>query len=329
MQRRLGRTRLSVSPIGLGLAALGRPGYINLGHAGDMPAGRTVEELERRCHEVLDAAWAAGIRYVDAARSYGRAEEFLATWLRSRGLGPGALTIGSKWGYRYTADWRVDVERHEVKEHTAEALQRQVAESRSILGEHLTLYQIHSATPESGVLDNASVLAELARLREEGLGLGVSVSGPSQSQMVRRAVELRIDGAPLFDSVQATWNLLDRSAEPALHDAADAGLGIIVKEVLANGRLTERNREPGSSARAVLQRVAGRHHSSLDAVAIGAALRRPWASVVLSGAATVEQLQSNLAATKLALDDEDDAELDALAEEVSAYWETRSALPWN
>ena len=329
MQRRLGRTGLSVSPIGLGLAALGRPGYINLGHAADMPRGRTVEDMERRCHEVLDAAWAAGICYVDAARSYGRAEEFLATWLRSHNLGPGALTVGSKWGYRYTGDWRVDAERHEVKEHSIEALRRQVAESRSVLGEHLALYQIHSATPESGVLDNASVLAELARLREEGLRLGVSVSGPSQSQTVLRAVELLIDGAPLFDTIQATWNLLDRSAEPALHDAADAGLGIIVKEVLANGRLTERNREPGFGARAVLQRVAERHHSSLVAVAIGAALRRPWASVVLSGAATVAQLRSNMAATRLALDDEDDAELDALAEDVTAYWETRSALPWN
>jgi aryl-alcohol dehydrogenase-like predicted oxidoreductase len=33
---------------------------------------------------VLDAAYAGGIRYVDAARSYGRAEEFLADWLNSR-----------------------------------------------------------------------------------------------------------------------------------------------------------------------------------------------------------------------------------------------------
>ena len=34
--------------------------------------------------EVLDAAYAAGIRYIDAARSYGRAEEFLAAWLAAR-----------------------------------------------------------------------------------------------------------------------------------------------------------------------------------------------------------------------------------------------------
>ena len=36
--------------------------------------------------EVLDAAYGAGVRYFDAARSYGRAEQFLGSWLRARGL---------------------------------------------------------------------------------------------------------------------------------------------------------------------------------------------------------------------------------------------------
>ena len=34
--RELGKTGLMVSRIGLGMAALGRPGYINLGHAEDL-----------------------------------------------------------------------------------------------------------------------------------------------------------------------------------------------------------------------------------------------------------------------------------------------------
>ena len=40
--------------IGLGLAALGRPGYINLGHDEDLPPGRQVDDLRRRTHELLD-----------------------------------------------------------------------------------------------------------------------------------------------------------------------------------------------------------------------------------------------------------------------------------
>ena len=54
------------------------------------------------------SAYACICRYYDAARSYGRAEEFLSSWLR--GLPPDALgrtVVGSKWGYYYTADWQV------------------------------------------------------------------------------------------------------------------------------------------------------------------------------------------------------------------------------
>lgn len=49
------------------------------------------------------AAATPACRYYDAARSYGRAEEFLAGWLDSRGITPGQVLVGSKWGYTYTA----------------------------------------------------------------------------------------------------------------------------------------------------------------------------------------------------------------------------------
>src|SRR5438132_12994570 len=79
--RPLGKTGLTVSRIGLGLAALGRPGYINLGHAADLHREYDVAAMEAGARAVLDAAWEAGVRYFDAARSYGRAEAFLAGWL--------------------------------------------------------------------------------------------------------------------------------------------------------------------------------------------------------------------------------------------------------
>src|SRR5258707_253682 len=86
-----------------GAAGPGRPGYINLGQSGDV--GDThVEAMERHAHEVLDAAYEGGVRYFDAARSYGRAEAFLGSWLGRRGLSRDDVTVGSKWGYTYTAD---------------------------------------------------------------------------------------------------------------------------------------------------------------------------------------------------------------------------------
>src|SRR4051812_27414450 len=128
----LGRTGLVVSRIGLGLAALGRPGYINIGHADDLAQGYDVPAMQAQAFGVLDAAWAAGVRYFDAARSYGRGEEFLAGWLTARRIDPAEVTVGSKWGYVYTAGWRADADRHEVKDHSLANLLRQAAESRAI-----------------------------------------------------------------------------------------------------------------------------------------------------------------------------------------------------
>ena len=304
--------------LGLGLAALGRPGYINLGHGEDLASETDVPALESRAHAVLDAALAGGVRYFDAARSYGRAEEFLGSWFQERAIRPGEVTVASKWGYTYTAGWRVDAERHEVKDLSLENLTRQIAESRAILGEHLQLYQIHSATLESRVLEDRALLNELARLRESGLRIGLTVSGPRQRETIERALE--VGG---FDAVQATWNLYERSAGPALADADGAGLAVIVKEALANGRLTARGGDPR------LLDAAEQRAASPDALALAAALVQPWAHVVLSGAATVPHLESNLAARTIDYDGELDEELAPLTEDRDAYWETRADLNWN
>ena len=239
-----GNTDLKVTPIGLGLAALGRPGYINLGHAEDLRSGYSVDAMRKHAHEVMDAAWQAGIRYFDAARSYGRAEEFLSSWLPKQGIRSNDITVGSKWGYTYTAGWQVELpaeEKHEVKDHSLAVLNRQFDESRSNLGDCLDLYQIHSATLDSEVLENDEVLSRLAELRDSGLTIGFSTSGPQQAATIRKGLAIERGGRPLFESVQATWNLLEQSAGSALAEAHDAGRGVIVKEALANGRLTSRN----------------------------------------------------------------------------------------
>src|SRR5713101_2098644 len=149
--RTLGSTGLTVSRMGLGLAALGRPAYINLGRDNDFGPHRAVADLERRCHDMLDVAYSAGIRHVDTARSYGMAEAFLGSWLKKVNLLPDAITVGSKWGYSYVGSWRLDAPVHELKDLSVETLRRQVVESRALLGDRLRLYQIHSATLESGV----------------------------------------------------------------------------------------------------------------------------------------------------------------------------------
>ncbi|MBK3644426.1 aldo/keto reductase [Streptomyces sp. MBT33] len=308
--------------IGLGLAAVGRPGYINLGRDEDLGEHRTVEALRTRTHELLDAAYAQGVRYFDAARSYGRSEEFLAAWLAAN---PHVddVVVGSKWGYTYTADWTTDAETHEVKDHSVRTYERQRAETAALLGDRLDLYQIHSVTPDSPALTDKELHAELARAAAQGLTIGFSTSGPAQADAIRAALAVTVDGEPLFRTVQSTYNALETSAGPALAEAHDAGLTVIVKEGMANGRLA------APHAPEALKAVAEETSLGCDAVALALILRQPWAGVVLSGAATLTQLSSNLHAAAVDLDEDQLARLSALAEEPRAYWEKRNSLPWH
>lgn len=326
-----GSTSLTVTPIGLGLAALGRPGYITLNHGEDI-SNTEVEAMEQHAHSVLDVAWAAGIRYFDAARSYGRAELFLSNWLDKREIDLASVVVGSKWGYTYTADWQVEAEQHEIKDHSLAVLDRQWGETRWNLGSYLNVYQIHSATLASGVLTNTDVLKRLAELKAAGTVIGLSLSGAAQGETLRRAMDVSDgDGEMLFGSVQATWNVLEPSAGAVLDEAYQRGMGVIVKEVVANGRLTAKNAENPefAEAYALLQAEAERLETTVDALAIAAALNQSWAGIVLSGASTPAQLASNVAAVTVGWDEQAAERLGTLAEDPVCYWQTRSNLAWN
>jgi aryl-alcohol dehydrogenase-like predicted oxidoreductase len=317
----LGRDGPLVSRIGLGLAAIGRPAYITTNRARDLGGDRSAETLRELTYRLLDAAHASGVRYIDVARSYGSAEAFLSGWLTSRS-GTGDVVVGSKWGYTYVGDWDIAAPVQEVKDLSLTTFERQYAETRSLLGNRVRLYQVHSLTIESGALEDVSLLSALARRRREGLLLGITTTGPRQADTVRRALEVRVDGRQLFSSVQATWNLLEPSAGPALGEAAAAGWAVIVKEAVANGRLTPVGDAGGDHT--PLGRAAASAGATPDALAIAAGLAQPWVSVVLSGAAGVDQLESNLRALEVGA-----VEIPDLAEPAEEYWAARSARPWT
>ncbi|HEV7907705.1 MAG TPA: aldo/keto reductase [Pseudonocardiaceae bacterium] len=298
----------------LGLAALGRPAYINLGREDALPVHRGVESMRDACWRVLDTAYDAGLRWVDAARSYGLAEEFLAGWLTDRAHDD--VTVSSKWGYAYVADWRPDAEVHEVKEHSLERFSRQWGETRGLLGDSVALYQVHSLTVDSPLFTDRALLHALA---DSGVRLGFSTSGPQQADVVRRGLDLHVGGRRLFDAVQSTWNLLEPSVGPALAEAHDAGVQVLVKEGLANGRLAVRPPQR-------VQELAEDNGVGPDAVALAAVFAQPWADVVLSGAASSAQLLSNLDAGRVRLAPD---ELASLTEPAEQYWATRASLAWD
>lgn len=301
--------QLQLPRIGLGMAALGRPGYINLGHGSDI-TDRSVEAMRQQAHATLDAAYItprslelpplqlpctplrtlhtlpryeAGIRYIDCARSYGLSEDFVASWLAARPEAAPAVTVGSKWGYEYTAAWRVQVgegESHEVKQLTVEVLTRQLEETKAYLP-GVALYQIHSASLD--VLEDEAVLAALGRLRDSGTVVGLSVSHP-QPPTIEAAIAVQVGGRPLFGAVQATFNLLDPSCGAALQKAYEAGMFVIIKEAVANGRLVQGAPRP-------LREEAEARGVGVDALSLAWVLSHPWVGLCLSGASTPEQAQ--------------------------------------
>ncbi len=111
-----------------------------------------------------------------------------------------------------------------------------------------------------------------------------------------------------------------------LREAHDSGRVVLVKELLANGRLTARG-DAGMAGE--LAALAQSLATTPDAIALAAALAQPWADVVLLGASTVAQLESNLGALELQLAPADLRRLDRMRVPAQTYWQQRSRLPWN
>ena len=332
--------------VGLGLAALGRPGYINLQRDNHL-ASRTVEGMQHQANTVMDALFQQSrglskqeklIPWLDCARSYGLSEKFVGEYLRSNNVSPADVYVSSKWGYTYVAEWNVELGEgmpHEVKDHSLGNFLKQVQETC----EYVKLYQVHSATFDSGILTNTKVHEALSKCRQErGWKIGLSVSGPQQDELIREAMQIKVaDSTRLFDSVQCTYNILEQRPHDALIEAQQAGMDIIIKEGLANGR---------TLSNPTLLELSSKLNCQPDQLALAAILVQPFQPRVLSGSVTVAQLQSNLesfysienpdnmsVAERLVSTEEGKEVLQKLMDsckmESEQYWADRSALKWN
>lgn len=87
--------------VGLGMAALGRPGYINLNRESTLGNDRPVEWMQKQANCVMDKLFEISKErpWLDCARSYGLSEKFVGEYLRSRGIIPENVYVSSKWGY--------------------------------------------------------------------------------------------------------------------------------------------------------------------------------------------------------------------------------------
>jgi len=310
--------------IGLGLAALGRPGYINIGHDNDLGSDKSKASMRDYCHQVLDFAYSNGIRYFDTARVYGDAEEFLSSWIRKQSQFNGF--VGSKWGYEYLANWEVNADKHERKDHSAAFLKQQWVETRMNLGKNVDLYHIHSVTPDSSVLDDPTVIKELESIKKNGLEIGISTSGPEQKKTIEKFLKIN-EKLKLFSFLQSTVNILEQSCIPILKEAHNQKINIIAKEVFSNGLLTNANKDYHQEQLQNLQNIAKEIDLTLEQISYLWVYQLPFIKIILTGASTVSQLQENLNCLKKL--NTTIPNLDNLYLSVEDYWSTRKSLSWN
>ncbi|EAR00009.1 aldo/keto reductase [Maribacter sp. HTCC2170] len=311
--------------IGLGTAALGRPQYINVRLE---PSEMNLKSFRAQSFSVLERAYELGVRYFDTAPGYGLAENLLLEWLNTKN--DSSIQIATKWGYTYVANFNSNAKVHEIKEHSLEKLNEQWQISRAFLP-NLKVYQIHSATLETGVLENRAILERMAFLKNEHqIEIGITVTGENQTEVIKKALDVSVNQEQLFDAFQVTYNILDQSLNAISKELIGQNKRIIIKEALANGRLF-RNTSYDHYLKLynVLEELAKNHNVGVDVIALKFCEQTIAKNMVLSGASNIVHLESNLKANTAVLSEDDIAMLKNFKIDTTKYWQERKQLIWN
>lgn len=312
--------------IGLGTAAIGRPQYINIGQSQD--AKFSLEAFRQDGLDVLNAAYDRGIRYFDTAPGYGMAEELILEWVSNKQ--DSSIEIATKWGYTYVANFAPDAVQHEIKEHSLSKLEEQWNHSKALLP-HLFIYQIHSATLESGVLENRAVLRRLFDLKStHGISIGLTTSGSNQNEVIRKSLEVKFEGVQLFDVFQVTYNVFEQSLAKIMDRLSQQNKKVVIKEAMANGRIFPNKQYPHyAKAYRSLEALATKYSVGVDAIALRFCLDSLPIFKVLSGASMPKHITENLKANQFRLLEGEIEILTSLAVESEHYWAERKKLSWN
>ncbi|MGW8315214.1 MAG: aldo/keto reductase [Bacteroidales bacterium] len=208
-KRTLGKTGFSISEIGLGTWQVG---------------GRWGSHFnEQNAETIVNQAIDEGINFIDTADVYGDglSEKTVGKVVRSRSE---RVYVATKCGRRLSP--------HNNKTYTPEALRRFVEDSLSNSGlESLDLIQLHC--PPEEVYDRPEIFGLFDRLKEEGkiLNMGVSVEKVEEA--------LKAIAYPNVTTIQIIFNMFrHKPAEVFFPEAAQKGVGIIVRVPLASGMLT-------------------------------------------------------------------------------------------
>ncbi len=311
--RRLGRSGLAVSAVGLGCNNFGR--------------AQTATETLEGTRAVVDAALDAGVTFFDTADTYGArpglSEELLGQALGSR---RDEVVVATKFGMSMRGAAGEDFGARGSRRYVVRAVEGSLRRLRT---DWIDLYQFHTPDPFTPVEETLSALDDLVRA---GKVRYVGHSNRAGWQIAEAEFVARAAGGTRFVSAQNQYNLVDRAAELEVLPAAQAyGLGVLPYFPLANGLLTGKyaggaRPDDGRLVRTKPHLLESAPWEALDRlhafceargitelqVALGWLLSRPQVSSVIAGATRPEQVRQNAAAGAWVPSTADLAELDEI-----------------
>ncbi|WP_217183552.1 aldo/keto reductase [Streptomyces sp. AC495_CC817] len=297
-QRRVGASGLLVSSTGLGCNNFGR-------------AGTATETLDGT-REVIDAALANGVTFLDTADMYGAvpgaSESLMGEALQGR---RDRVVLATKFGQERDMGYDFPAARGSRR-----YVRRAVEESlRRLRTDWIDLYQLHLPDPETPVEETIDALDDLVR---EGKVRYYGHSNFTGWQIAEAEFTARIRASGRFISAQNHYSLLARAAErEVLPAAVRYGLGVFPYFPLHNGLLTGKFTRDGGPAGSRI--MSTRRHVWEDApwdaiekfrafceerditmlqAAFGWLLANPVISSVIAGATSAAQVEANAAASE-------------------------------
>jgi aryl-alcohol dehydrogenase-like predicted oxidoreductase len=319
--KQLGRTGLFVSEICLGTMTFGEAG--GSGIWGD------IADIDQTAADtIVERSLAAGVNFIDTADvySFGASEVLLGRALRNLAVPRQDVILATKVTSAMSAKPNDrGASRAHIMDSVAQSLDR-------LQTDHIDLYQIHANDPVTPVEETLRALDDLVR---QGMVRYVGVSNWTAWKMAKALGISERLGLARFETAQAYYSIagrdLEREIVPLLEEEK---LGLMVWSPLAGGLLSGKfgpgapgngegrraafdfppvNVDRAWECVAAMREVAAKHDSGVATVALAYVLAKPFVMSVIIGAKRIEQLDQNLAATRLTLDADDIAKLDAVS----------------